>query len=226
MEDVTAVASEDVCLVVPGQLHQSHLIGLRQDGHEAIQAGARHLLALRSCRHLVFGPATSDECALPICWNGDVRAHPSSLLDSLRATNEVFILDDAREADVATEPVLRARGPCPSAARRDESAVAQGLAIPILMVTRALARVHASGVGLVLLEAGHAARAAAGAAAMALGAVLARARARVRHAGHNPALLGGVPHAPELAWARVLRPECGARGQAFGIFSIWPPHAT
>mmetsp|Transcript_79391 Transcript_79391/g.202220 ORF Transcript_79391/g.202220 Transcript_79391/m.202220 type:complete len:445 (+) Transcript_79391:416-1750(+) len=217
VEDVGGVTSEDAGLVSLGQVHQRHLLGVRQHRHEAVQRRASHCLVLARGRDLVLGAARTHIVAPPARGQRHLLREPSCLLHGLNATSVGVIPLQAGEADVAAQLVLRAVLTGPGTTCGQEGAIAQRLATPILgLVALLVANVHASGIVLVLLEASLAARAPLRAAAAAPGAVLTVGRARVQSASRR-LTLGLGPGTSEFMRANGLVPEAMARRLALAL---------
>mmetsp|Transcript_83730 Transcript_83730/g.215588 ORF Transcript_83730/g.215588 Transcript_83730/m.215588 type:complete len:578 (+) Transcript_83730:192-1925(+) len=198
VEDGVGIAAEDARVVVPRRLLQFRLRGVGQHGHDAVEGHARHL-ALGRRRHLVLGPPAAQHRAVPAGGQSHRLLEEGANGQGLLAAREGIVLLRAVVALVAAEARLAAFVAGPGAACVEARAVAELRAVPALLRAILLDQVQASGVVLVLLEAGHAEAAARPAAALRLGAVLPRRGAWVLHA------LVHLPHALIVARAAIRR---------------------
>mmetsp|Transcript_115046 Transcript_115046/g.245743 ORF Transcript_115046/g.245743 Transcript_115046/m.245743 type:complete len:251 (+) Transcript_115046:209-961(+) len=81
-----SIAIEDRRMVVLRLLHQCHLRGVRQHGHEAEQGSASNCLALGRGRDLILVAAAAQDRALPVAWDRDFLGHPCRHLLGLHAS--------------------------------------------------------------------------------------------------------------------------------------------
>mmetsp|Transcript_18183 Transcript_18183/g.48469 ORF Transcript_18183/g.48469 Transcript_18183/m.48469 type:complete len:415 (-) Transcript_18183:134-1378(-) len=181
MEDIVAVARVNAGLVLLGNVVQADLIGVRQEGHEAIQRGTNHLRSLSSGLDLVLVAATSHDSAVPTRWDRNVHGCPRRLLLGLRACCPRRVLHNAAEAHVATESRVRARLPRPPTACRVGSAIPERLTAPVALLARSSTRSPI----LILLEARHAAASCCCTTALFLTAILPWGRAWIRWAANT-----------------------------------------